>query len=222
MANRVIAFLDFLYSMGLGGVIEAKLKVIGKNKKVRFPITGQVDNEKVLVIKRNKVMKFYLQVFFRVVKFLVVVCLVLLLLFVALPYRHISNYHIVVVSDAVKRELQLDSSLCDKMMLKVWNEVKFCTMLSCKGHYEGDTLVVSSWFQCVAFAPQRWLDNGMVLNDEILILDRPVQYVRCGKWIESVSRMRRLDKLSDKPTHHDSKEYIAKLFQHASSYVNDK
>ena len=32
MANRVIAFLDFLYSMGLGGVIEAKLKVIGKNK----------------------------------------------------------------------------------------------------------------------------------------------------------------------------------------------
>ena len=32
MGNRVIAFLDFLYSMGLGGVIEAKLKVIGKNK----------------------------------------------------------------------------------------------------------------------------------------------------------------------------------------------
>ncbi len=24
MANRVIAFLDFLYSMGLGGVIEAE------------------------------------------------------------------------------------------------------------------------------------------------------------------------------------------------------
>ena len=166
-------------------------------------------------------MKFYLQVFFRVVKFLVVVCLVLLLLFVALPYRHI-NPQFLVVSDAVKRELQLDSSLCDKMMIKVGNEVKFCTMLSCKGHYEGDTLVVTAWYQCVAFAPQRWLDNGMVLNDEILILDRPVQYVKCGGRIRPVDKMMCLSKLSDSPTHYDSKEYIAKVFQHASSYVEDK
>ena len=54
-------------------------------------------------------MKFSLQVFLRVVKFLFFTFLAVLLLFVALPYRHI-NPQFLVVSDTVKIELQLDSS----------------------------------------------------------------------------------------------------------------